>query len=135
MPRPEVSPADAEPSRIAPMSMFTGHTVVREVSKALGTEGLQVNAVHFDPGVRSRPHAHDRDQVLVFPDGPGLIAVDGGEDQLVAPGAFVMLPANTAHMHGAPEGQPAMHISLMPTVHANFFDCEIPAHWQRWREG
>jgi quercetin dioxygenase-like cupin family protein len=134
VPRPVVWPHDAEPSRVAPLEKFTGHTVVRAVSTALGTDGLQVNAVIFAEGARSRPHAHDRDQVLLFLEGPGIIAVERGEDQLVEVGSFVMLPAHVAHMHGAPAGGTATHISLMPAGHVNFFDCPIPDEWRHWRE-
>jgi quercetin dioxygenase-like cupin family protein len=132
--RPTVRPEDAEPVRIAGLDKFTGPTPVRGVNLALDTDGLQVNLLTFDEGVRSRPHAHDFDQVLLFTEGPGVIAVGDGPDQLVEAGSFVMLPAHVPHMHGAPEGGRAAHISLMPKGHVNFFDCAIPDEWRRWRE-
>jgi quercetin dioxygenase-like cupin family protein len=133
MPQITVHPHLAEPLRMASPDYFTGRAEIRTVSAALGPEWIQVNALYFDPGVRARPHTHDKDQVLYFIEGPGIIALDGGEDQLVEEGAFVMLPAGVAHMHGAPDSGPAAHISLMPAGHANDFACPIDAAWAGFR--
>jgi quercetin dioxygenase-like cupin family protein len=105
---------------------------LRRVSEALGTTALAINFVSFEAGVRSRPHLHSQDQVLYYTSGTGVVAVDGGEDQVVPAGEFVLLPANVPHMHGATEDGPASHLSLMHEVDTDF-DCPIPESWQRWR--
>src|SRR5262249_53087140 len=99
---------------------------------ALGATTVSINYLTFEPGARSRPHQHDADQILVYTEGPGIIAVDGGDDVIVEAGDFVLLPANVVHMHGAPEGTTAAHISLMPTQHTTEWDPEVPAGWVRF---
>ena len=106
---------------------------LRRVSEALGTDSLQVNVVFFEAGVRSKPHTHSHDQVLYYASGTGVVAVDGGDDQIVRAGEFVLLPANVPHMHGASGDGPASHISLMSDVDMDF-DCPIPPQWERWRQ-
>ena len=65
--------------------------------------------------------------------GTGVVAIDGGEDQLVQAGEFVFLPANVPHMHGASSDGPARHVSLTSDVH-NDWDCPIPPQWEKWRQ-
>ena len=105
---------------------------VRRVNEALGTDALLINYLFFEPGVRSRPHTHSYDQVLYYVSGTGVVALDGGEDQLVQAGEFVLLPANIPHMHGANDDGPACHISLMREVDMDF-DCAIAPSWAKWR--
>jgi quercetin dioxygenase-like cupin family protein len=105
---------------------------VRRVNEALGTDALHINAVYLEAGARSRPHSHSFDQVLLYVSGTGVVAIDGGPDERVATGDFVLLPAGIAHMHGATEDGPACHISLMRDVDMDF-DCPIPEAWAHWR--
>jgi quercetin dioxygenase-like cupin family protein len=105
----------------------------RRVSEALGTDELKINVLFFEPGVRSRPHTHSHDQVLYYISGRGVVALDGGDDQVVQAGEFVLLPANVPHMHGAAADGPASHISLMRETDMDF-DCPIPDSWARWRQ-
>ena len=113
---------------------FTGAPpVVRRIQDALGTEQLQVNAVFFQAGSRSRPHSHSYDQVLHYVHGTGVVAVDGGADQRVETGEFVLLPGGLPHMHGATDDGPAAHISIMRDVDLDW-DCPIPKEWQHWRD-
>jgi quercetin dioxygenase-like cupin family protein len=90
--------------------------------------------LYFEANARSRPHTHDTDQITYFTQGPGVIAIAGEDDQRVETGLVVRLPAHVPHMHGAPEWNPAVHISLMPPGHHNDFECPIPDHWRQWRE-
>jgi quercetin dioxygenase-like cupin family protein len=109
-----------------------GIATVRELSPALGTDELKVNAVYLEAGSRFRPHRHDLDQILYYPQGTGVVAVDGGEDVIVPTGQYVLLPANHVHMHGCTDDGPAIQISMMvdtPTT----FDVEVPDGWARWR--
>ena len=104
------------------------------MTRELGAGTLIANMLCFPAGARSRPHTHDTDQIVIFTEGPGIVAVDGGEDVLVDVGDWVRLPANVPHMHGAPAQTPAAHISLMPNGHTNDFACAIMPQWARWRE-
>ena len=105
----------------------------RRVNQELGTDDVLINYLFFEPGVRSRPHTHSHDQILFYVTGRGVVAMDGGEDQIVEAGEFVLLPANIPHMHGATDDGPAAHISLMTDVDMDF-DCPIPESWASWRE-
>jgi quercetin dioxygenase-like cupin family protein len=108
-----------------------GAAAIRRLSPALGTDQLQVNAIWLDPGSRYRPHRHDYDQVLYYPAGTGVVAVDGGEDVLVPEGQFVLLPAQSIHMHGCTADGPALQISIMVDTTTEF-DVPCPDGWETW---
>lgn len=130
----EVFRGDAgEPHVKGAAHQFIGDAAVYSVSEALGTEQTRIRLVRFSPGSRTRPHRHSKDQLLFFTDGPGIIAVDGGEDQRIEPGQFVLLPGGTMHMHGATDDAPTTHISMMVSIDSDF-EGEIPASWQRYRD-
>ena len=132
---PTVRPETAEPTipqeLLAPT--FIGLPTVRRVNQALGTEEVQINAVFFEAGSRSRPHSHEYDQILFYASGTGVVAIDGGDDQLVPEGEFVVLPGGVVHMHGAADDGPAMHFSIMRDID-NDFDPPLPDSWKKWRE-
>jgi quercetin dioxygenase-like cupin family protein len=114
------------------LEYMTGRTRVLEISDQLGTQELRVIAVYFDAGARSRPHIHNRfDQLLYYTSGTGVIAVDGGDDQLVPTGGLVCLPAGQIHMHGASDDGPATHISILRDVDLDF-DVEAPPQWKQY---
>jgi quercetin dioxygenase-like cupin family protein len=121
---------DIAPYRDSDPALFTGGVKVHSISKALGTEQLQINVLFFEPGARARPHSHEQDQVLYYVT-DGIYALDGGEDQPIAAGEFVLLPAGSVHMHGASDSAPASHLSLMRETSSDF-DVEVPEAWQRF---
>jgi quercetin dioxygenase-like cupin family protein len=108
-----------------------GRAAIRRLSPALGTDQLQVNAIWLDPGSRYRPHRHHYDQVLYYPVGTGVVAVDGGEDVLVAEGQYVLLGAETIHMHGCTADRPALQISIMADTTTEFA-VPCPDGWETW---
>jgi quercetin dioxygenase-like cupin family protein len=132
--RPVVHP-DGE--RAAPRSPehFIGRVRHDDLAAAAGgTDSYHLMAVFFDAGSRTRPHLHAYDQVLMFVEGPGIVAVDGGEDQVVETGGIVLLPANVPHMHGATDNAPAMHITF-GGLGGGDFTCPIAGSWRRFRDG
>lgn len=110
---------------------FLGRVKVHSVSEALGTDQLRIRAVYFQPGARARPHLHSVDQLLYFAEA-GIVAVDGGPDEPVAAGQYVLLPGGVAHMHGAGADAPAVHISMMRSIDSDFA-CPISQEWSRYR--
>ena len=132
-PRDVFRGSDDEPHVKAAAHQFIGDAYVYSVSEALGTEQTRIRLVRFTPGARTRPHRHSKDQLLFFLDGPGIIAVDGGPDQVIEPGQFVLLPGGAMHMHGATEGAPTSHISMMVSIDSDF-ESAIPAAWQHYRD-
>lgn len=72
---------------------------------------VELLAVFFEPGARTRPHIHERDQVLHFTQGLGIVATTDEKHHVVA-GDVVTVPAGTWHWHGATRDTPACHISI-----------------------
>jgi quercetin dioxygenase-like cupin family protein len=130
--RPELAEPTISPELLA--RVFIGIPTVRQVNRALGTDQVELNAVYFEAGSRSRPHAHSHDQILFYVSGEGVVALDGGEDEIIEAREFVVLPAGVPHMHGASDAGPAMHLSIMPPGHDNDFECPIPDAWRTWRD-
>lgn len=121
-----------EPHRQAPSEQFIGQATVYSVSELLGTEQTKIRYVVFGPGARTRPHVHSKDQLLCFHGGPGVAAIDGGEDQIIEPGEFVLLPGGIVHMHGATADAPTTHISMMQSIDSDF-DIPLPPQCERYR--
>jgi quercetin dioxygenase-like cupin family protein len=125
----------ADPKQIefreASPRVLVGKATVHPISPALATEEIKVNAIYFEPGARFRPHRHPFDQVLYYQYGTGVVAVDGGEDVIVPEGNYVILPANTVHMHGCTDDGPALQLSLMRDTQTTF-DVECPEPWLKW---
>lgn len=95
------------------------HLVTREESQE-----LEIIAVFFDNGARTRPHIHSTDQVLAVIEGTCVVA-DQTERRELQPGEHAHTPAGHWHWHGAAPGQDACHISIRkpgPT------DWNVPEH-------
>ena len=118
------------PEHLGPQ--FSGAPVVRLAAAALGTDQVDVNAVYFEAGGRNQPHAHTHDQILLYLEGRGVVALDGGDDQIVEAGEIVLLPGGVPHMHGATADGPAMHLSIMRDTDVDW-ECPIPDSWSKWR--
>jgi quercetin dioxygenase-like cupin family protein len=111
------------------LGMFTGGAAIQEISDLLGMPYIEMKVLFMDTGSRSRPHRHEVEQALYFLQGPGVVAVDGGPDQLVEEGHFVVIPADVVHMHGAPDSNPAVYLSQIAKQHESDFEVAIPPAW------
>jgi quercetin dioxygenase-like cupin family protein len=120
----------AEPIDV-PGRYVVGRALVHEISPALPTHQVRVNAVFFDSGSRFRPHRHSYDQVLYYESGTGVVALDGGDDVLVPAGQCVVLPAGIVHMHGCTDDGPGMHLSIMVDTETDF-EIPCPDAWRGW---
>ncbi len=72
---------------------------------------IELLAVWFSRGARTRPHTHDVDQVLHIMEGQGIVA-DEHERRVVSAGDVIAVPAHTWHWHGATPDSAMMHISI-----------------------
>lgn len=72
---------------------------------------LELLAVYFSAGARTRPHIHEKDQVLHFVEGKGIVATEK-EKRICGAGDIVTVPAGEWHWHGATREQAACHISI-----------------------
>lgn len=72
---------------------------------------VELLAVYFSAGARTRPHIHERDQALHFIEGQGIVAT-AGEKVHTSAGDIVTVPAGLWHWHGASRDAAATHISI-----------------------
>ncbi len=72
---------------------------------------VELLAVFFAAGARTRPHTHDRDQVLHYVEGRGIVATASEKVHSIA-GEVVTIPAGEWHWHGAAKDAAACHISI-----------------------
>lgn len=113
---------------VASLDEFTGHARRHDVGVASGAVDLRAVAVFFDADARTRPHAHSYDQVLQFVGGPGIVAVDGGADEVVPQGSLYFLPRGQIHMHGATADAPTCHLALFVDGDTDW-DVPVPMPW------
>jgi quercetin dioxygenase-like cupin family protein len=118
-------------TRVARSDHFIGHVVIEAFGAALGSDQITVHAVTFFDGARTRPHMHVGDLVLYFVNGPGVVSVDGGDEVVVAPGTFVLLPAGVVHMHGGQKGANVLQLAI-ESDHGVTFDIECPEAWLKF---
>lgn len=72
---------------------------------------VELLAVFFAAGARTRPHVHERDQALHFIAGQGIVAT-ASEKVHTSAGDIVTIPAGVWHWHGAAPDAAATHISI-----------------------
>jgi quercetin dioxygenase-like cupin family protein len=82
---------------------------VQELPCAL--PGFGSLAVHFGAGARTVPHQHHNGQHLVFVEGVGAVADEGGV-HVVRAGDVVSNPPGAWHWHGATPGAAATHVTF-----------------------
>jgi quercetin dioxygenase-like cupin family protein len=80
---------------------------------------LELLAVYFSAGARTHPHIHERDQVLHFVQGKGIVATEK-EKRICSAGDIVAVPGGVWHWHGATRDQAACHISIRPPGSTNW---------------
>jgi quercetin dioxygenase-like cupin family protein len=90
---------------------FDGNVKTNMLVGAEESAELEVLAVYFSAGARTRPHTHAKDQVLHFVQGKGIVATET-EKQFCSAGDVVTVPGGVWHWHGATREQAAVHISI-----------------------
>jgi quercetin dioxygenase-like cupin family protein len=94
--------------------------------------GIELIAVFFEAGSRTRPHAHEADQVLQVVEGEGIVATES-EKRIIRPGDWVIIPAGAWHWHGATPDFAMCHISIKQPAHT---DWASPwGDWDTYMEG
>ncbi len=90
---------------------FEGHVRTLPLVGKEQSGQLELLAVYFSAGARTRPHIHEKDQVLYFVQGRGIVATET-EKQVHTAGDVVTIPGGTWHWHGATRDQAMCHISI-----------------------
>jgi quercetin dioxygenase-like cupin family protein len=92
---------------------FSGPVLVHTLNDGSEPSELEVLAVYFDAGSRTKPHTHSTDQLLVFLEGEGVVA-DQTVRRRYRSGGMAVVPAGEWHWHGATPGTGTCHLSIRP---------------------
>ena len=110
---------------------FTGTVRTIDLSDQAGLTGVEMLAVFFEAEARTKPHSHPTEQLLYFVRGNGFVTFPGQDEQIVAEGGMVVVPACELHMHGATEAGPACHVAARLPGKTNWAP-RVPAEWRRF---
>lgn len=106
-----VSRFDEALAKPDPNTYFDGSVRTRMLVSGEQSSQLELLAVYFSAGARTRPHTHGKDQVLHFTEGRGIVATET-ERRVCSAGDIVTIPGGVWHWHGATREQAACHISI-----------------------
>lgn len=90
---------------------FDGEVKTLQLVGLSASNEVELLAVYFSAGARTRPHIHQQDQVLQIIEGQGIVATEA-EKLMVSSGDIVTIPAGTWHWHGARRNTAMSHISI-----------------------
>ena len=110
---------------------FIGRVRMQNLAGEAGCSGIELLAVFFDAGARTRPHVHPTDQALWFVRGSGFVAFPGEPEQEVPEGTIVVVAAGALHMHGASDAAPLCHVATRAPGRTEWAPA-VPEEWQRF---
>ena len=90
---------------------FDGEVKTLQLVGPNDSNEVELLAVYFSAGARTKPHTHQQDQVLQIIEGQGIVATET-EKLLVSAGDVITVPADTWHWHGASRDTAMCHISI-----------------------
>ncbi len=90
---------------------FDGEVKTLQLVGPEDSNEVELLAVYFSAGARTRPHIHEQDQVLQIIEGQGIVATET-EKLMVSEGDVITIPAGTWHWHGATRIAAMCHISI-----------------------
>ena len=90
---------------------FEGRVLMHTLVPQTATDDLEVLAVFFHDGARTRPHVHPVDQLLVGVEGRCVVATEFERIE-IAPGQMALIPKGEWHWHGAVRHTDACHLSI-----------------------
>jgi quercetin dioxygenase-like cupin family protein len=90
---------------------FDGEVKTLQLVGPTESNDLELLAVYFSAGARTRPHIHEQDQVLQIIEGQGIVATET-EKLIMSAGDVITVPAGTWHWHGATRNTAMCHISI-----------------------
>ena len=103
-----------------------GDVLTQTLSDPADARGVEILAVFFSAGARTRPHTHPTEQVLQVVEGEGIVATEA-ERRIVRAGDFVIVPVGIWHWHGATPASPMCHLSIKPPGQTDW-----TAPWKDW---
>jgi quercetin dioxygenase-like cupin family protein len=90
---------------------FDGEVKTLQLVGPNDSKEVELLAVYFSAGARTKPHTHQQDQVLQIIEGQGIVATET-EKLLVSAGDVITVPAGIWHWHGATRDTAMCHISI-----------------------
>lgn len=112
---------------------FIGEVRTKDLTGQAGLSGLEVLAVYFGAGARTKPHVHQTEQLLYFVRGSGFVVFPGQDEQIVEEGSVVIVPACELHMHGATSARPTCHLAAKLPSKTNWKP-KVPPVWRQFAE-
>jgi quercetin dioxygenase-like cupin family protein len=92
---------------------FSGPVQIQTLRGGVEPGELEIFAVYFDAGSRTKPHTHSTEQLLVFLEGEGVVA-DRTNRTRYGAGGLAVVPAGEWHWHGATADSATCHLSIRP---------------------
>lgn len=107
-----------------PSDYFTGTAWVKMlVTDDNKIYNCQVYDVRFEPGTKTKWHAHPGGQILLITDGTGYYQEKGKPARLLKKGDVVEIPPDVVHWHGAAADSGFVHIGISSSTQKG------PAGW------
>jgi quercetin dioxygenase-like cupin family protein len=111
---------------------FSGTVRQQHLNSTTEPGGIDLVAVFFEPGARTRPHIHATDQALHVVEGEGVVATEQ-ERRLIRTGDIVIIRAGQWHWHGATSTSAMCHLSARPVGPT---DWSVPLQdWETYMQG
>ena len=111
---------------------FSGTVRQQRLNPTKGPGGIDLVAVFFERGARTRPHIHATDQALHVVEGERVVATEQ-ERRLIRTGDIVIIRAGQWHWHGATPTSAMCHISARPVGPT---DWSAPLrNWETYMQG
>jgi quercetin dioxygenase-like cupin family protein len=114
--RSQATQAAQDPAR---RGYFAGEVYTQDIVGAADSQEIELLAVFFSAGARTRPHIHQRDQVLQVLEGQCVVATET-EKHVLGPGEVITIPAGVWHWHGATRDAATCHLSIKATGPTNW---------------
>jgi quercetin dioxygenase-like cupin family protein len=113
---------------------FSGPVHVQTLSDGQGSTDLEILAVYFDAGARTKPHTHSTEQLLYFLEGEGVVA-DAERGRRYGPGGMAVIPAGEWHWHGATAERATCHLSIRPGGPSSWAPDVPIGNWDSYMDG
>ena len=113
---------------------FSGRVYVHALNEGSEPSDLEILAVYFDAGSRTKPHTHATEQLLYFLEGEGVVA-DRTDRRRYVPGGLTVIPAGEWHWHGATPEVATCHLSIRPGGPSAWPPEVAMEDWETYMEG
>lgn len=81
------------------------------IDKHVGAEETTVAIVTFPPGVGTKAHVHNHEQILYILSAKGIVANER-EEHIATPGTIFLIPTGEKHWHGATQESSFSHLYI-----------------------